>query len=82
MMHVTGYVADGVIIMQATALKYDVAVNDQGRLELPVPFPAGAHVVVFVVREDGDTFTDLVTASQTSLSFWDNPFDDEDWNNV
>lgn len=68
--------------MQATALKYDVEVNDKGRLELSVPFPTGAHVVVFVVREDADTFTDLVAASQTSLSFWDNPFDDEDWNNV
>ncbi len=68
--------------MQATALKYDVEVKDKGRLELSVPFPTGAHVVVFVLREDGDSFADLTAASQTSLRFWDNAFDDEDWNNA
>ena len=68
--------------MLGTALKYDAEVKDQGRLELSVPFPAGAHVVVFVVREESDDFIDLTSASQTSLSFWNNPQDDEDWNNA
>ncbi len=68
--------------MYETALKYDVEVKDKGRLELSVPFPAGARVVVFVVREDGDNFFDLTSASQTSLSFWSNSLDDEDWNNA
>ena len=25
---------------------------------------------------------DLIQAAQSSLDFWDNPFDDEDWNNA
>jgi hypothetical protein len=64
-----------------TALKYDVQVNKDGQVELTVPFPAGAHVTVFVV-EAGDTFADLRYASQSSLDFWDNPLDDQDWNNA
>ena len=51
--------------MQQTALKYDTDVKDGGRLELDVPFAPGVH--------------DLVLASQSSLEFWDNPLDDEDW---
>jgi hypothetical protein len=29
---------------------------------------------------EDDTFQDLLAAAQTSLEFWDNPLDDEDWN--
>ena len=64
-----------------TALKYDVELKESGRLELDVPFPAGAHVIVFVI-ESGDTFDDLLMASASSLDFWNNPYDDEDWNNA
>ncbi len=64
-----------------TALKYDVQVKENGRVELDVPFPAGAHVTVFVV-ESGDSFGDLLAASESSLDFWNNPLDDEDWNNA
>ena len=65
-----------------TALKYDVEVSEDGRIELQVPFPAGAHIVVFVVEEPTDSFDDLVAAAETSLEFWDNLFDDEDWNDA
>ena len=68
-------------MLAQTALKYDVKVNKDGQVELVVPFPAGAHVTVFVV-EASDAFADLLYASQTSLDFWDNPIDDEDWNNA
>jgi hypothetical protein len=27
-------------------------------------------------------FQDLLAAAQTSLEFWDNPLDDEDWNHT
>jgi hypothetical protein len=64
------------------ALKYDTEVKDGGRVELNVPFPTGAHVVVFVLEVPGDDFRDLLSASKTSLDFWDNSFDDEDWNNA
>jgi hypothetical protein len=71
----------GGALMVQTALKYDLEVLDEGRVELRVPFPPGAHVTVFVVKA-GDAFDDLLSASQGSLDFWDNPFDDEDWNDA
>jgi len=27
-------------------------------------------------------FDDLLAAAESSLGFWDNPFDDEDWNDA
>jgi hypothetical protein len=68
-------------MLPQTALKYDVEVKEHGHVELTVPFPAGAHLTVFVIEAD-DVFNDLLTAAESSLSFWNNPFDDEDWNNV
>ncbi len=68
--------------MPQTALKYDVDVGEEGRVELRVPFPPGARVIVFVIEEPADTFNDLVLAAESSLDFWDNPLDDEDWNNA
>ena len=63
-------------------LKYEVEVGDQGRLELTVPFAPGARVVVYVRREGDKSFTDLTAAAESSLGFWDNPLDDEDWNDA
>ena len=68
--------------MPQTALKYDVEVRADGRVEFTVPFPTGAHVVVFVIEDTDDPFGDLLAAAQSSLDFWDNPSDDEDWNNA
>ena len=31
---------------------------------------------------DHDNFDDLLNATQSSVDFWDNPLDDEDWNNA
>jgi len=66
--------------MADTALKYEVEVQPDGRVEVTVPFLPGSRVVVFVVEQADDTFDDLLAAAQSSLSFWDNPQDDEDWN--
>lgn len=68
--------------MPQTALKYDVEVNDDGRVELTVPLPPGAHVIVFVIEAADDNYTDLLLAVQSSLDFWDHPLDEEDWNNA
>ena len=68
-------------MVRQTAFKYDVEVKGDGLVELNVPFPDGTHVTVFVIME-GDAFTDLLAASEGSLDFWDNPADDEDWNNA
>jgi hypothetical protein len=68
-------------MMPQTALKYEVEVSDEGRVELTVPFSPGARVVVFVIESDNHA-ADLVSAAQSSLDFWDNSYDDEDWNNA
>lgn len=67
-------------MMPHTALKYEAEVKEDGRVELSVPYPPGARVIVFVIEGSEDPFDDLALASQSSLGFWDNPFDDEDWN--
>ena len=66
--------------MQQTALKYDTEVKEGGRVELDVPLAPGVHVTVFVVESTNGAFHDLLSASQSSLAFWDNPFDHQDWN--
>lgn len=65
-----------------TALKYDSQVMEDGRLELFVPFSPGERVTVMVIRESTDSFDELLSAAESSLDFWDNPFDDEDWNDA
>ncbi len=65
--------------MQGTALKYDTEVKPGGRVELDVPLAPGVHVTGFVIESTKLAFHDLLLASQSSLEFWDNPLDDEDW---
>ena len=53
---------------------------DHGRVELSLPYAGGARVTIIVIPEPQEQFPDLVAASTSSLAFWDNPLDDEDWN--
>jgi len=62
-------------------LRYDLDVPPDGRIELQLPLPAASHVTVYVV-EDQHEFDDLLAAAASSTEFWDNPQDDEDWNNA
>lgn len=66
------------------AIKYEVEVREQGRVELQKPFAPGARIVVFVIREEpaDKSLDELVAAAESSLAFWNNPLDDEDWNNA
>jgi len=64
------------------ALRFNVLVGQGGRLELAVPFAPGARLTVIVLPESESAFQELTAASQSSLSFWDHPWDDEDWNNA
>ena len=66
--------------MGSTALRYEAEVMEGGRVELHVPLPSGANVTVFVVPATGDGTDDLLAAAESSMGFWDNPLDDEDWN--
>ena len=63
------------------ALIYQTEVQTPGRIELSVPYDSGSKVTVIVIRE-GDDFSDLTAAAGSVLGFWDNPYDDEDWNNA
>jgi hypothetical protein len=37
--------------MAQTALKYDLEVKEEGRVELQVPFSPGVRITVFVIEE-------------------------------
>jgi hypothetical protein len=65
-----------------SALKFKVEVTPTGRVEIAVPFPPGSKVEVLVFHPAGDEAADLTAAATSSLGFWDNPEDDEDWNNA
>ena len=62
--------------------RFDVEVPSDGRIELQVPLPPGAHVTVYVVEQSAGDFDDLLAASLSSTDFWDNLQDDEDWNHA
>ena len=63
-------------------LRYEMEVPPDGRIQLQLPLPAASHVTVYVVETLGNEFDDLLRASTSSLEFWDNPEDDEDWNDA
>ena len=64
--------------MPQAALKYDAEVAEDGRVELIVPLSPGTRITVFVVEEIEDVSYDLTEAAQSSLAFWDNPWDNDD----
>ena len=63
-----------------SAVKCEAEVQPGGRVEVTVPFATGSRVVLFVVEEQDTLPQDLLEASESTLGFWDNPLDDEDWN--
>jgi hypothetical protein len=68
--------------MVQKAIRIAATVNEDGKLELTVPLPVGTPVEVVVLAPVEDPFEDLLQAATSSLDFWDNPLDDEDWNNA
>ena len=65
-----------------TAVKCETEVQHGGRIEVTVPLSQGTKVLVFVVEEADRLPDDLVAASESTLGFWDNPLDDEDWKSI
>ena len=62
-------------------------VTPDGKLLANVPsdLAPGEHRVVLVIEEDAsdeDEGSELLRAASTTLDFWDNPYDDEDWNDA
>ena len=69
--------------MQHSIYKYDVRIQKDGTLELKhLPFKKGMHVEVVLMEREEDDLSDLLRASTTTLDFWDNPIDDEEWNDA
>lgn len=67
--------------MHDRPLEFEVEVSVTHRIDLEVPFAVGERVRVIVLPA-ADELHDLMHASQSSLQFWDNPQDDEVWNNA
>jgi hypothetical protein len=63
-------------------LRYDVKVPSNGKIEVQLPLTAGSQVTVYVVEQGAMVFADLLASSVSSTAFWDNPEDDEDWNDA
>lgn len=63
----------------AMPMRFDLEVPADGRLELSVPLLAGSKITVYVT-EPAAEWDDLLSAAASSTEFWNNPFDDEDWN--
>jgi hypothetical protein len=63
-----------------TPIKLGAVVGPGGKVELTLPLPAGTAVEVLIRDAESDDFRDLMEAAQSSLGFWDNPIDDEEWN--
>jgi hypothetical protein len=66
------------------AVKVEVTVQENGHIDIPVPFAPGKRVVVFIIQHEReeDVFSDLTVAATSSLDFWNNPIDDAEWNNA
>lgn len=63
-------------------LRYELEVPADRHLRVAVPLPAGSRVTVLVIETPCEEADDLVAAASSSVDFWDNPYDDEDWNNA
>jgi len=63
-------------------LRFELTVSADGRIEMQLPLPPAAHVTVYVVEQRERESADLLSASVSSTDFWNNPFDDEDWNDA
>ncbi len=68
--------------MTQNTYRFDAVVGANGKLDISVPCPIGTKVAVMVMECHDDDCSDLLAASSTSLDFWDNEWDDEDWNNA
>ena len=66
------------------ALRYEAEVGAEGEVILPrLRLNKGTAVeVIVLVREAETDYEGLLKASEGSTSFWDNPIDDEVWNNA
>ena len=68
--------------MPQPGFRFATGVSTDGTVTLKLPLPPGTPVEIVVLAPEFDYLFDLVKVPSTSTDFWDNPWDDEDWNNV
>jgi len=68
--------------MPQSAYRFETHVLPDGKVDVKVPMAPGTRVEVLVRTPTADEFNDLAQAATSSLEFWDNPADDEAWNNA
>ena len=68
--------------MPQTAYRFETEIGPQGKLDLNTSIPEGTRVEVLILTPVKDEFAELLSAAVSSAEFWDNPYDDEDWNNA
>jgi len=64
------------------ALKFYVKIGENGKIDLPELGKLKGRRAEIIILPLNESFGDLLMASQSSLGFWDNPIDDEIWNNA
>jgi len=66
------------------ALKFYVKIGEKGRIELPElgELKGRRAEIIILPLEEGGNIEDMLRASESSLDFWDNPIDDEVWNEI
>ena len=64
------------------ALKFYVKIGEDGKIDLPELEKLKGRRAEIIIFPLGESFEDLLIASESSLDFWDNPIDDEIWNNA
>lgn len=83
----------GMIYSSSTALERRISRLDNSanksyliKLISEIPDSIIPEIIDFVLflkrKEEKQIYRDLLEASESSLKFWDNPIDDEVWNNV
>ena len=64
------------------ALKFYVKIGEDGKIDLPELEKLKGRRAEIIILPLEESFEDLLIASESGLDFWDNPIDDEIWNNA
>ena len=63
-------------------LKFYGKIKKKGKIELSELGKFEGRKAEIIILPSEEDIEELIKASESSLDFWDNPIDDETWNNV
>ena len=69
--------------MRTNAIEFDAKIDADWKISIPIEYRKKISLsprVILLPKNDNDTY-DLIKASESSLTFWDND-DDKVWDNV